>query len=151
MTARPSVAYSLDSGNPFSDGVRSVLEFMRNDGVNEARIVVEPPALGRVDVSLQASGAGVEAVFKVDNEELKQMLQQSLDALKTSLEAQGIHVSNLAVDIRNRDDQKGRGDLYGTRGKNRRVPGADSLDGDAEELPALARIDLEKGLLHWVA
>jgi hypothetical protein len=149
MMTLPGSTYSLNAESPLGDGMRSVLEFMRNDGINEARIVVEPPSLGRVDVSLQASGAGVEAVFKVDNESLKQILQQQLDILKTSLEAQGIHVSNLAVDIKNRDDQKGRPDLYGGRGKARRADGIDDADGENE--PRLARIDLEKGLLHWVA
>lgn len=149
MMTLPGSTYSLNAESPLGDGMRSVLEFMRNDGINEARIVVEPPSLGRVDVSLQASGTGVEAVFKVDNESLKQILQQQLDILKTSLEAQGIHVSNLAVDIKNRDDQKGRPDLYGGRAKARRADGI--VDADGENEPRLARIDLEKGLLHWVA
>ena len=149
MMTLPGSTYSLNAESPLGDGMRSVLEFMRNDGINEARIVVEPPSLGRVDVSLQASGAGVEAVFKVDNESLKQILQQQLDILKTSLEQQGIHVSNLAVDIKNRDDQKGRPDPYGGRAKARRADGIADADGENE--PRLARIDLEKGLLHWVA
>jgi flagellar hook-length control protein FliK len=149
MMTLPGSTYELGGESPLGDGMRSVLEFMKNDGINEARIVVEPPSLGRVDVSLQASGAGVEAVFKVDNEALKQILQQQLDLLKTSLEAQGIHVSNLAVDIKNRDDQKGRPDLYGNRGKTRRADGIADIGGEDE--PRLVRIDLEKGLLHWVA
>ena len=144
----PYATYELRGDNPLGDGVRSVLEFMKNDGINEARIVVEPPSLGRVDVSLQASGTGVEAVFKVDNEALKQLLQQQLDILKTSLEAQGIHVSGLAVDIKNREDQKGRPDPYGGKGKARRADGIS--DGGGDE-PRSARIDLERGLLHWVA
>ncbi|MDR0649667.1 MAG: flagellar hook-length control protein FliK [Synergistaceae bacterium] len=147
--AMPDATYELRGDNPLGDGVRSVLEFMKNDGINEARIVVAPPSLGRVDVSLQASGTGVEAVFKVDNEALKQLLQQQLDILKTSLEAQGIHVSSLAVDIKNREDQKGRPDLDGGRGKARRAGGIS--DGDGDDEPRSARIDLERGLLHWVA
>ncbi|MDR1514095.1 MAG: flagellar hook-length control protein FliK [Synergistaceae bacterium] len=145
----PGSTYELRGDNFLGDGVSSVLEFMRNDGINEARIVVEPPALGRVDVSLQASGSGVEAVFKVDNEALKQILQQQLDLLKTSLEAQGIHVSNLAVDIKNREDQRGRSDLYGGKGKVHKSGGI--ADGGDEDEPRIARIDLERGLLHWVA
>jgi hypothetical protein len=147
---QPGATYELDAQNPFAGGVGSALEFMKNDGISEARIVVEPPALGRVDVSLQASGSGMEAVFKVDNETLKNMLQQQLDVLKTSLEAQGIHVSNLAVDIRNRDDQRGRADLYGGRGKARRS-GIGGIEESEEDEPRIARLDLEKGLLHWVA
>lgn len=147
----PGTTYTLQGQNHFGQGLNSVLEFMRHDGVDEARIIVEPPALGRIDVSLQASASGVEAVFKVDNEHLKQMLQQQLDVLKTSLQAQGIHVSGLAVDIKNRDEQKGRGDLYGTNKKSKRVGGVDAADEDLAEGTRLARLDLENGLLNWVA
>lgn len=147
----PGTTYTLEGENAFGTGVTSVLEFMRSDGLDEARIVVEPPALGRIDVSLQATASGVEAIFKVDNEHLKQMLQQQLDTLKSSLQAQGINVSGLAVDIKERDDQKGRGDLYGTNKKSRRIGGVESADDSAEEPARMARLDLERGLLHWVA
>ena len=122
---------------------------MRNEGAQEARIVVEPPALRRMDISLQSTASGIEAVFKVDNEHLKQVLQQQLDTLKTSLQAQGIHVSGLAVDIKNRDDRH-RGDLYPGGKRQRRVGGAEATEERTMETP-LIRLDLEKGLLHWVA
>jgi flagellar hook-length control protein FliK len=147
----PGSVYTLNPENAFGDGLTNVLEFMKNGQTNEARIVVEPPALGRIDVSLQATASGVEAAFRVDNEHLKQMLQQQLDSLKASLQAQGIHVSGLTVDIKNRDDQKGRGDLYGANKKARRTGEADGSDGGAEAENRLVRLDLERGLLHWVA
>lgn len=143
--------YVLNRELAFTDGVRTVLEFMRTDGTSEARIVVEPPALGHIDVSLRATSAGMEATFKVDNEHLKQMLQQQLDILKSSLQSQGIHVSALAVDIRNRDDQKGREAAGGGGKKSRHSGGPDDLDGIAEGETNILRLDLEKGLLHWVA
>jgi flagellar hook-length control protein FliK len=124
---------------------------MRGDDASEARIVVEPPALGRIDVSLNSDSRGVEATFKVDNEYLKQMLQNQLDALKTSLQAQGIHVSGLAVDIKNRDDQRGRGDLHGAKGRTRRSAGLDAASDETRDNARLMRLDLERGILHWVA
>ena len=148
----PGEVYTLNQERAFGDGLTSVLQFMRTDGTQEARIVVQPPALGRIDIALHATASGVEAVFKVDNEQLKQVLQQQIDALKSSLQAQGIHVSSLAVDIKNRDD-RGRGDAYANAKKVRRVGGAEGVDGE-EDLPegaSLARLDLEKGLLHWLA
>jgi flagellar hook-length control protein FliK len=144
------VTYTLSSGDAFGEGLTSVVEFMRANGTAEARIVVEPPALGRVDISLHSTSNGVEAVFKVDNEELKQMVTTQLDILKTSLEAQGIHVSSLTVDIRNNDGQKGRGDLYGSKGKNKKIADSDEAD-DLAEGTRIVRLDLERGLLHWVA
>lgn len=148
---RQGTAYTLNRELAFSDGVNTVLEFMRTDGTTEARIVVEPPALGHIDVSLRASSAGMEATFKVDNEHLKQVLQQQIDILKSSLESQGIHVSALAVDIRNKDDQKGREATYGNSKKSRGIGGVDDIDDAADTETSLVRLDLEKGLLHWVA
>ncbi len=153
QTPTPGATYALNQERAFGDGLTSVLQFMRSDGTQEARIVVQPPALGRIDISLQSTSAGVEAVFKVDNEQLKQVLQQQIETLKASLQAQGIHVSGLAVDIKNRDD-RGRGDAGANGRKLRRVGAADEIDGAGEELPegaSLARLDLEKGLLHWLA
>ncbi len=147
---QPGVSYSLDPNDAFGDGVTTMLQFLRDEGISEARIVVEPPALGRIDVSLQATASGVEAVFKVDNEHLKQVLQQQLDSLKNSLEAQGIHVSGLAVDIKNRDDHR-RQDAQGTNRKVRRVGGVEGAGDEDGEEPRLVRLDLEKGLLHWIA
>ncbi|MDR1917174.1 MAG: flagellar hook-length control protein FliK [Synergistaceae bacterium] len=149
--SQPGSSYVLKSGDAFGEGLTSVLEFMKNDGTVEARIVVEPPSLGRIDVSLNSNSQGVEATFKVDNEHLKQMLQNQLDALRTSLQAQGIHVSGLAVDIKNRDDQRGRSDFYGAKGKSRRVAGLDANEGDDRDATRILRLDLEQGILHWVA
>ena len=148
---RPDMTQMLERQNAFGEGITNVLEFLKTDGTNQARIVVEPPALGRIDVSLQAGSNGVEAAFRVDNENLKQVLQQQLDSLKSSLEAQGIHVSGLTVDIRNKEDQRGRADVSQQGRKNRRITGAEAAEEGLEEGARLVRLDLEKGLLHWLA
>ncbi|GHV51858.1 hypothetical protein FACS1894216_06870 [Synergistales bacterium] len=145
---RPGLAYTLAADNAFDDGLNSVLQFMRQDGVDEARIVVEPPSLGRIDVSLHATASGVEAAFKVDNEALKQTLQTHIEALKTSLEAQGIHVSSISVDIGDRDSQRNRGN--GAQKGKRKINGIEAYE-EEESARQIARLDLEKGLLHWVA
>jgi flagellar hook-length control protein FliK len=123
---------------------------MRNDASTEARIVVEPPALGRIDISLSSTSTGIEAAFKVDNDELKRMIQQQIDSLKESLQAQGIHVSGLTVDIRNNDGRNGRNGSNDSKARNRR--GRETLgDENLAEGTRIIRLDLEKGLLHWVA
>ncbi|MDR1966065.1 MAG: flagellar hook-length control protein FliK, partial [Synergistaceae bacterium] len=96
--ASPQV-YTLSSGDKFGEGLLRVIDIVKGGDASEARIVVEPPALGRIDVSLKSSSNGVEAMFRVDNEELRQMVQNQLDSLKDSLQAQGIHVYALSVDI----------------------------------------------------
>ena len=114
--------------------------------------MVEPPALGRVDISLRSSESGVEANFKVDNEELRQMVQKQFDSLKESLQAQGIHVSGMTVDIKNSEGERNRGNA-GASKKGRRQSGLGATDDieDIEDGARVLRLDLEKGLLHWVA
>ena len=146
-TVRVPVTYTLVSGNNFGEGLLNVVQFINRGESSEVRIIVEPPALGRVDVSLKSSANGVEAQFRVDNEALRQMVQNQLDSLKESLRAQGIHVSGLTVDIRNGEGENFRG---GQGSKDRkRARGED--DGDLAEDARIARLDLERGLLHWVA
>ena len=142
--------YTLTSGDKFGEGLRYMLTLMRQDGSAEARIVVEPPALGRVDISLRSSTNGVEANFKVDNEELRQMVQKQMDSLKESLQAQGIHVSGLTVDIKNNEGERDRGGM-GASKKGRRQPRFALEDEDAGDETRILRLDLERGLLHWVA
>ena len=144
--------YTLMSGDKFGEGLRSVLTLVVRDGGAEARIVVEPPALGRVDISLRSSESGVEANFKVDNEELRQMVQKQFDSLKESLQAQGIHVSGMTVDIKNSEGERNRGNA-GASKKGRRQSGLGAADDieDIEDGARVLRLDLEKGLLHWVA
>lgn len=148
----PGTTYVLSGPHALEGGITSIVEFMRNDGVQEALIVVDPPMLGRIEVSLQAGSAGVEAIFRVDNEDLRQMMQQQMDLLKSSLQAQGIYVAGLTVDIRNKDDHKSRGDAYDTGKKTRRTGASGSVEDETEgHREKLVRLDLEKGLLHWVA
>ena len=83
----------------------------------------------------------------MDNEQLRQVLQNQLDQLKQSLQAQGIHVSGLSVDIRGGDEK----DRAGTAAKKlKRSGGIEGADDELTEDSAAIRLDLEKGLLHWV-
>ena len=148
-TTSPSTAVTDFFGdNALGRGVQAVLEFLKNEGVTQARMVVDPPALGRIDVSLQTTANGIEATFRVDNEQLRQVLQNQLDQLKQSLLAQGIHVSGLSVDIRS-GDERDRAETAAAK-KLKRSGGVESADDEVTDDSAMIRLDLEKGLLHWV-
>lgn len=145
----PSTAVTDFFGdNTLGRGVQAVLEFLKNEGVTQARMVVDPPALGRIDVSLQATANGIEAIFRVDNEQLRQLLQNQLDQLKQSLLTQGIHVSGLSVDIRS-GDERDRPETAVAK-KLKRSGGVEGADDEVTDDSTMIRLDLEKGLLHWV-
>ncbi|MCX7828455.1 MAG: flagellar hook-length control protein FliK [Thermanaerothrix sp.] len=116
-------------------------------GAGRATVVVEPPSLGRVEVQLLLDGGEVSARIRVDNRELLGMVQAQSQRLKESLEAQGLQVSGLSVDLRN-DERRPKD---GPSGKGRRS--SVGIEGDGEEVEdgQLFRVDLRNGLLHWLA
>ncbi len=133
-----------------SEGLSNAVALLRTRGGTQAQVVVEPPSLGRVDITLQLSGKSVEASFRVDNEGLRQVLQNQMDNLRSSLEAQGITVRNLSVDIRGGDERQNPREGAQERRGRRGLGGVEEDEGTIEAA-SLLRLDLEQGLLHWTA
>ncbi|MBQ7219632.1 MAG: flagellar hook-length control protein FliK [Synergistaceae bacterium] len=128
------------------NGITNVVRFIRADGVQKARVVVDPPALGRISVELTSGTSGVEASIKVSSEQIRQLVQDQLSQLRMNLSQQGVQVAEFTVDVQ--QDSTGQNQ----QGQDQRSPYmnyfADSEDdGETEEF----RIDLEEGLLYWVA
>ena len=124
----------------------NTVRFIRADGVRKANIIIDPPALGRISVEIVSSSSGVEASVKVASEQIRQIVQEQITQLRDNLSQQGVQVSELTVDVQ--QDSTGQGQNSGH--EDRRSPysfTAPENDDDAEEF----RIDLEEGLLYWVA
>ncbi|HPK07868.1 MAG TPA: flagellar hook-length control protein FliK, partial [Aminivibrio sp.] len=136
------------NGEALEDGMHNVVRFMRTEGHHRASMIVDPPALGRVEIELASTSGGVEASIRVGNEQLRQLVQDQITVLRTHLQQQGVQVAELTVDIRD-SGREGHGEARdGAKDRNARVSG---MAGTAEEdIPSFA-VDLEKGLLHWVA
>ena len=77
-------------------GLAAVLR--RQGGVVTLRL--EPAALGRLKIRLDLNQGRVNATFRVENESARQLLESSLDALRSSLELRGLSVERLHVDLR---------------------------------------------------
>ena len=129
------------------DGVINVVRFIRADGVQKANIVIDPPALGRISVELTSSSSGVEASIKVSSEQIRQLVQGQINQLRMNLSEQGVQVANFTVDVQ-QDNQQGQGRNQNNNPYYNSFNGAeDDSDLETEEF----RIDLEDGLLYWVA
>ena len=131
----------------FGRGVSDVVRFLTVQGESKASIVIEPPALGRVDIELSQTAGGIEASLKVNTEQLRQYIQDQSALLRNILQQQGVALTEFSVDVRDmaqRDGSKEEG-----RRRQTRVRGVGDLE-TAEEV-ADFRIDLEQGLLYWVA
>jgi flagellar hook-length control protein FliK len=118
----------------------------------QARVVVEPPSMGRVDIAVQVSRGGMDASFQVEGETLRKALLAQMGDLRSSLEAQGITVGNLSVDVRSGGE--GRQNPGGGASSSRRGRGFAEGDRDGsltEGTQEILRLDLDRGTLHWVA
>ena len=127
------------------DGITNVVRFIRADGMHKARVVVDPPALGRISVELTSGTSGVEASIKVSSEQIRQLVQDQLSELRMNLSQQGVQVAEFTVDVQ--QDNSGSQNQQGQQNNPYMNFFADDEDSETEEF----RIDLEDGLLYWVA
>ena len=70
------------------------------------QLKLNPAHLGKIDVELDMSAAGLDAVFKTDNQLTRELIAQGMNKLKDSLAQSGMTVANVWV---NSENQKGSG------------------------------------------
>ena len=145
LSSGGEVPLSGRNGEALGEGMTNVVRFLRRDGLHKASIVVEPPALGRVEIELSATAGGVEASIRVGSEQLRQLVQDQLIVLRNSLSQQGVQMTSCTVDIGDSRMDQGKEKNEGERERGR-IPrqqqGEESLS---------FRVDLEQGLLYWMA
>ncbi|GHS93995.1 hypothetical protein AGMMS50276_05680 [Synergistales bacterium] len=141
----------LSHGTPLSqnetlrDGIENVVRFARVSGEQKASMIIDPPALGRIVVELSATATGLEASIKVSSEQVRQLIQEELSQLRNSLAQQGVDLTQFSVDVQQDDSRRDRND--GQQGGRTRTFAAD----DEQDEEASFRVDLDQGLLYWVA
>ena len=140
--------FNFNQSETLRTGVVNVVRFIRADGVHRANIVIDPPALGRISVELTSGTSGVEASIKVASEQIRQLVQDQLSQLRMNLSQQGVQVAEFTVDVQQDSQQDGRGQGQNYQEQNGR---RNFIAGTEEEEPEDFRIDLEDGLLYWIA
>jgi flagellar hook-length control protein FliK len=66
--------------------------------MGKAEIKLDPPNMGRVNVSLSLENGSLTAQFQSDSDSVRDLLRTHMDKLKSVLQAQGVAVDRLAVD-----------------------------------------------------
>ncbi len=82
-----------------------------------------PPELGRVEVTLHRRRNGLAARFRVETPEALRVLGDGMAALRQGLEARGVEVLHVVVDLRDAS-QDGRKHHTGRRAQHTRVHAA---------------------------
>jgi flagellar hook-length control protein FliK len=134
----------------FSEGVENVVRFIRTENLAKAVLIVDPPALGRVNIELISTDNGIEAILRVSNEQIKMLVQEESAQLKRDLEQIGVTLTEFSVDVQN-DGNRSRNQSFNNH-RSRRMAHLGSAEGENEdERVEIFRVDLRKGLLHWIA
>ena len=97
-------------------------------GGHEVTVQLEPETLGKVQVVLVHGDEGVRASFRVENPLTQQSLQADAPLLKQALEARGVNVAHISVELE-QGDRQGR-DPLGRHAQGRRRLFGGGGDGD---------------------
>ena len=138
--------FNLNRSETLRSGIVNVVRFIRADGVRKANIVIDPPALGRISVELSSTTSGMEASIKVASEQIRQLVQDQLSQLRMNLSEQGVQVAEFTVDVQQDSQQDSRNSQ-----QQNQNDGLNFIGGVEEEDTEEFRVDLEEGLLYWVA
>jgi flagellar hook-length control protein FliK len=138
----------LPRNEALREGLDNVVRFIRVSGEQKAALIVDPPALGRVSVELTHSAVGLEASIKVGSEQVRQLIQDQLAQLRWSLAQQGVQLTHFSVDVQQDNERREQG-RSSERRRVEAAAGTDDGEGEGEE--TMFRVDLDQGLLYWVA
>ena len=130
------------------EGLDNVVRFIRTSGEQRASLIVDPPALGRISVELTNGTSGLEASIKVSSEQVRQLVQDQLTQLRMSLAQQGVQLTHFSVDVQ-QDNGRHHQEFERQGRQTRAIPGQE--DGEDAQDEQIFRVDLNQGLLYWVA
>lgn len=119
-----------DSANALNDSVR----YMMNSRIQSAEIRIDPPELGSMQIKISMNGDQASVSMVVQNQQAKDMLDQSVPKLKEMLEQQGIELgeSNVSEHQNNNQEQQA-GHSQGDGHSNQHEDGATAESHQAEQ------------------
>ena len=97
-SASGSFSMSSAVGDPGWDGeFVGRINMLVKGGVQEARIQLSPPDMGRLDIKISTEGDATKVVFAVENIAAKDAIEQAMPRLKDLLEQGGLQLSHSEV------------------------------------------------------
>lgn len=106
--------------------VRQAQVIMKDSDAGEIRLIIRPPELGRVRIQLQMDQGHIAGRILVDNQNVRQAIEQNLASLQRAFAEAGLEMGELEVgtgDARNQSGHNpgGSGDTDRSRGSERRA------------------------------
>ncbi|MBM4017749.1 MAG: hypothetical protein FJ288_05380 [Planctomycetes bacterium] len=132
---------------PVADQVAAAIRASGLRSQPQVVVRLSPPELGKVRVTLRASGAGVRAVMEADNPETVRRLEQEGAALASRLEDAGVPLRRLDVVLARQD---ARPDGEGTAGQpDRRSDGRPGGAPGSGHVARSARPAVDEAAADW--
>ena len=125
--------------------IRNLATLVREGGA-EMRLQLKPADLGEIELRVRTAEGVVRGEMMVQHPEIKQLLEDQVDRLKSALAAQGLVLEGFDVNV-NRDPRFGQGSDQAGQGENRRdtgLAGGVGSTGDTnagQEAPVAVSID----------
>ncbi|MFW6155196.1 MAG: flagellar hook-length control protein FliK, partial [Planctomycetota bacterium] len=121
------VATPGETAEPNVDQLASRVSRWRNLGLlnqgGSARIRLDPPSLGSVDVTLRTAGSTVQVELTVESDSVRHLLRTHSDRLAQGLQSHGLQASRIEINVQTpadapADQQGDTADDGGTAGRN---------------------------------
>lgn len=95
----------------FSPNLANRIQWIYQQALASAEILMDPPELGPLSVKLHANRGETNILFQVSNPQTKDMIEENLSKLKELLEQQGIQLGDTQVEHKetNRETKDGLG------------------------------------------
>ncbi len=128
------------------------VEVIRDRKGHRGTLELDPPELGRLRITLESTRDSLNLHLVVEKAHSRSMIEESLEALRDSLARQGISLGETTVDVGGHAPQ-GRGSSPWAPGEQGGIPltGAADAEDVTEQEQVVARLDIERGLFHWIA
>lgn len=97
-TAQANTTKELSQNEVLSQ-INSKLTNLKDEGTTKVNIVLQPEHLGKINLELVNSKDGLTAQITTNNQQVKEMLDKTIDTLKDNLSNQGINVNSVSVKV----------------------------------------------------
>jgi len=107
ISSQSNIQQGLSLRNDFTPNLALRIQWIFQQALSSAEIMMDPPELGPLTVKMQHRAGETSIVFQVNNPQTKEMLEENLPKLKEMLQEQGIALGDTQVNQNHQqEDQK---------------------------------------------
>ncbi|PHS19756.1 MAG: hypothetical protein COA86_03065 [Kangiella sp.] len=122
----------LNTNGQFSNGLGIRIQWMLQQALSSAQIMLDPPELGPMNVKLVQAGSEMNIVFQVQTTQGKDAIEDNLAKLKEMLLAQGINLGETEIQHKQKDQDEDKQQSLANNEQDSELK--DGIDSDSSHL-----------------